>query len=447
MASIEGGGRVLVVDDDEDLRQAHMETLTLAGFTVTAASSADRALTMLDDPPHVVLSDIRMPGMDGLAFQRRVAEIDPELPVVLMTGHGDIEMAVAALHRGVFDFLPKPFGADRLIPVIRRALRQRSLVLENRRLTALLDRAEEEGARTGLIGQSPSIVHLREILPHVAGAEVDVLIEGESGVGKEVAARALHRLSRRRGKPFVVMNCAALPEAAFDAELFGRTATGAVFGRRSGGKAREADGGSLLLDEVEALTPSLQAKVLQLIETGQIAGEDGGSAPVDLRIFTTTRTDLAEAARCGAFRPDLYYRLGVVTLQMPPLRDRREDIPVLFRHLVSQAASRQRKPAPPVDDATEARLLTHDWPGNVRELAQRAERFVIGLDRLDPPAAADDRGLAERVAEFEGRLLDEAMKTAEGDVRVVMDRLGLPRKTFYDKVKRHGLDLNAYRRR
>lgn len=435
---------VLVVDDDDDLREAQVETLVLAGYAATGVSSADEALTRLETAlPHVILSDIRMPGLDGLEFHKRVAAIDPDLPFILMTGHGDIDMAVAALHRGVFDFLPKPFGADRLLPVVQRAVRHRMLVLENRRLSDLVELADEEGARSGLIGQAPGIVRLRETVAQVARAGVDVLIQGEDGVGKETVARGLHRLSPRRARPFVVVTCAALPEAVLDIELFGRSPTSG-YGRRIGGRVREADGGTLLLEEVEALSPALQSKVLKLMETGQVSGEDDQG--FSLRVLTTTRIDLDAAARSGAFRSDLYYRLSVVTLNIPTLRDRREDIPLLFRHLVSHAAARQKKPAPPIDDAMDAYLMMREWPGNVRELAQVAERFVIGLDHPHSSSDVSGESLSERVEAFEARVLGEALKAAKGDVRAVMARLGLPRKTFYAKVKRHGIDLDRYRR-
>lgn len=438
------GALILVVDDDDDLREAQVETLALAGYAPTGVSSADEALARLEAAsPHVVLSDIRMPGLDGLEFHKRLAAIDPELPFILMTGHGDIDMAVAALHCGVFDFLPKPFGADRLLPVIQRAARQRRLVLENRRLTQLVENAEAEEARSGLIGQAPAIVRLRETIAQVARAGVDVLIQGESGVGKEIVARGLHRSSARRARPFVVVNCAALPEDVLDAELFGRSPTSG-YGRRIGGRVREADGGTLLLEEVEALSPALQIKLLKLMETGQISGEDDQA--FSLRFLTTTRIDLDAAAARGAFRSDLYYRLSVVTLTLPSLRDRREDIPLLFRHLVSQAAARQKKTPPPIDDAIDAHLMMRDWPGNVRELAQAAERFVIGLDRNGGATGVADGSLSERVEAFEARVLDEALKAAKGDVRAVMARLDLPRKTFYAKVKRHGIVLDDYRR-
>lgn len=438
------GVLVLVIDDDDDLREAQVETLVLAGYAATGVNSADEALTRLETTsPHVVLSDIRMPGLDGLEFHKRVATVDPDLPFVLMTGHGDIDMAVAALHRGVFDFLPKPFGADRLLPVIQRAARHRMLVLDNRRLSDLVDQADAEEGRSGLIGQAPSIVRLRETVAQVARAGVDVLIQGENGVGKETVARGLHRLSARRARPFVVVNCAALPESVLDAELFGRSPASG-YGRRIGGRVREADGGTLLLEEVEALSPALQIKLLKLMETGQISGED--DQVFRLRFLTTTRIDLEGAATSGAFRSDLYYRLSVVTLNIPSLRDRREDIPLLFRHLVSQAAARQKKAVAPIDDAMDAHLMMREWPGNVRELAQAAERFVIGLDRQDAASIASSGSLSERVEAFEARVLDEALKAAKGDVRAVMARLDLPRKTFYAKVKRHGIQLDDYRR-
>ena len=436
---------VLIVDDDDDLREAQVETLALAGYEAKGVSSADQALARLQTmTPHVVLSDIRMPGLDGLELHKLVAANDPELPFILMTGHGDIEMAVAALHRGVFDFLPKPFGADRLLPVVQRAARQRMLVLENRRLSELLERADMEEERSGLIGQTPAIVRLRETIAQVARAGVDVLIRGENGVGKETVARGLHRASSRRSRPFVVVNCAALPEDVLDAELFGRSPTSG-YGRRIGGRVREAAGGTLLLEEVEALSSALQVKLLKLMETGQISGEDDQA--FSLRFLTTTRIDLDDAVARGAFRSDLFYRLGVINLKIPSLRERREDIPLLFRHLVSQAAARQKKVPPPVDDATDAHLMMREWPGNVRELAQAAERFVIGLDRNDYVADVSNVSLSDRVEAFEARVLDEALKAEMGDVRAVMQRLHLPRKTFYAKIKRHCIDLSLYRRR
>lgn len=248
--------RVLLVDDDDDLRLAHIQSLTLAGLAVEGVASADLALKRVDAAfEGVIVSDIRMPGMDGLSFAARVREIDGDLPFILMTGHGDIEMAVRSLQQGVFDFLSKPFATERLVSTVRRALSHRSLVLENRRMADLLVQASLDSAETGLIGQSPAIVRLRETLAQIARTDSDVLIEGESGVGKELTARSLHRLSRRARRPFVVVNCAALPEATFDTELFGRPISSSGMGRRIGGRVREAAGGTLLLDEIDALPP------------------------------------------------------------------------------------------------------------------------------------------------------------------------------------------------
>lgn len=248
--------RVLLVDDDDDLRHAHIQTLRLAEVSARGFAGAEDALRHIDRAfAGVVVTDVRMPGMDGLAFASRIREIDPDLPVILMTGHGDIDMAVGALKNGAFDFLVKPFAADRLLTSVGHALRQRNLVLENRRLTELVARGADGLDQSGLLGQSPAMAHVRSIIGAVAGGDVDVLILGDSGVGKEVAARALHRQSRRARKPFVVVNCAALSEAALDSELFGRAAPGSANGRRVGGRIREAAGGTLLVDEIDALPP------------------------------------------------------------------------------------------------------------------------------------------------------------------------------------------------
>ena len=437
--------RVLVVDDDRDLREAHLQALSLAGLEAEGAVSADIALLGLDATfAGVIVSDIRMPGMDGLTFAARVRDMDEDLPVILMTGHGDIDMAVQALQRGVFDFLAKPFGVDRLLIAVRRALKQRALVLENRRLQALVVEAASDGTETGLIGQSAAIVKIRQTLAQVAAADVDVLIEGESGVGKELAARSLHRLGPRRRRPFVMVNCAALPEATFDVELFGRPAS--TQGRRIGGRVREASGGTLLFDEIDALGPGLQAKLMALLEQGALPQEGEVAEYVDLRVMATSKIDLAEASRAGQFRPDLYYRLGVVSLRLPPLKEREGDAELLFRHFVDHAARRQGRVAPVLDDQTLAWLIEHDWPGNVRELQHFAERFVMGLTPGSrDPDTTNDLALSERMRRFEARLISQALTQASGDVRSAIAILKMPRKTFYDKISRHGIVLEDFR--
>ena len=298
--------RGLLVDDDDDLRHAHIQTLRLAEVSARGFAGAEDALRHIDRAfAGVVVTDVRMPGMDGLAFASRIREIDPDLPVILMTGHGDIDMAVGALKNGAFDFLVKPFAAERLVTAVRHALRQRDLVLENRRLSELVARGDGGLDHSGLLGQSPAMAHVRSIIGAVAGGDVDVLILGDSGVGKEVAARALHRQSRRARKPFVVVNCAALSEAALDGELFGRAAPGSANGRRVGGRIREAAGGTLLVDEIDALPPPLQARLLRLIEDGELTQEGGDSEAADVRVVATSRIALEEAVAAGRFRPDL----------------------------------------------------------------------------------------------------------------------------------------------
>lgn len=439
--------RVLLVDDDDDLRLAHIQSLTLAGLTVEGVASADLALKRVDAAfEGVIVSDIRMPGMDGLSFAARVREIDGDLPFILMTGHGDIEMAVRSLQQGVFDFLSKPFATERLVSTVRRALSHRSLVLENRRMADLLVQASLDSAETGLIGQAPAIVRLRETLAQIARTDSDVLIEGESGVGKELTARSLHRLSRRARRPFVVVNCAALPEATFDTELFGRPISSSGMGRRIGGRVREAAGGTLLLDEIDALPPALQAKLLRLVEHREIPAQAEGVEHVDIRIVATSKVDLAQASGRGDFRSDIYYRLSVITLRLPPLRERRSDIDLLFRHFVDRYSERQGKPSLSTDDTAAAWLSEHDWPGNVRELAYFAERFVIGLSA---PQALQEKdlsmSLSQRVQRFEAKLIQQALIETGGNVRETVQRLGIPRKTFYDKITRHGLSLDAFR--
>ena len=438
--------RVLLVDDDEDLRHAHLQTLRLAEAPARGFAGGEDALRHIDRAfAGVVVTDVRMPGMDGLAFASRIREIDPDLPVILMTGHGDIDMAVGALKNGAFDFLVKPFAAERLVTAVRHALRQRDLVLENRRLSELVARGDGGLDHSGLLGQSPAMAHVRSIIGAVAGGDVDVLILGDSGVGKEVAARALHRQSRRARKPFVVVNCAALSEAALDGELFGRAAPGSANGRRLGGRIREAAGGTLMVDEIDALPPPLQARLLRLIEDGELTQEGGDSEAADVRVVATSRIAVEEAVAAGRFRPDLYYRLSAVSVRLPPLRERGDDVELLFRHFLVAGAARQRITPPPVTAQVLEHLVAHDWPGNVRELALYAERRLLGLDADAGPDIGADRPLPERVAAFEARALATALIQAAGDATQARARLGLPRKTFYDKIKRHGLDLRAFR--
>ncbi len=444
-------GTVAFVDDEEEIRRASAQSLELAGFTVDLFASAQEALKELPrDYPGVVVTDVRMPVIGGLELFRTLRKRDPDLPVILITGHGDIAMAVEAMREGAYDFLAKPYPADRLIASVGRALEKRRLVLENRRLTAALDIARD--GDVSLLGEAPSIVSLRRTIRDIADTAVDVLVEGETGTGKEVVARALHGWSHRRDKPFVALNCGALPESVIESELFGHEA-GAFTGaqKRRVGRIQHASGGTLFLDEIESMPVSLQVKLLRVLQEREVEPLGTNERhPVDLRVVAATKVDLAEASARGAFRADLFYRLNAVALKLPPLRERRADVPLLFEHFLGRAVERFRRPLPAVPAEWRAALAARDWPGNLRELAHVAERVVLGLEggssaAPDGPAAGEG-SLAERVEAYEAGLLRQALERHAGDVRAAGEALGVARKTLYDKLARYRIEPGAFRR-
>lgn len=440
---------LILIDDDADLLAAQSQALRLDGFSVQAFASGAEALKLLDATfPGVVITDVRMPVMDGLEVFARIRALDPDLPVILMTGHGDVPMAVQALKDGAYDFLSKPFAQDDLRQSVRRALQTRELVLENRRLRQAHAQLADQDSRYPLLGDSAVMTHLKSVVVRVAEAEVDTLISGDTGVGKDRVARALHALSARKGRAFVHIGCAALDEERFQSELFGSEQGLRPGAPRLIGRIEKAHKGTLFLDEVEGLTLSQQARLLRVLETREVWPE-GAESPrqVDIRVIAATRIDLVQAVRDGRFRADLYYRLSGVTLRVPPLSERREDIPLLFQHFLLAAAARLNRPAPRLSLQAQSHLRQHDWPGNVRELEQYAERYALGIDDSLPGNDVDAPGLAEQVARYEEALLRETLERHEGQVRSVMEALKLPRKTFYDKVNRYGIDLNLYRGR
>ena len=437
--------QVLLVDDDDGLRGALAQAFELAGIDVLAESRPAAALARIDAAfPGIVVTDVRMPGMEGTELFRRIAAIDAEIPVILMTGHGDVAMAVAALKGGAHDFVTKPFAADQLIASARRAMATRALVLDNRALRAA---AEQAAGGDVLIGETPVMVRLRDTIAQVARAEVDILIEGETGTGKEMVATLLHRGSARRARPFVAVNCAALPDGIAEGELFGNVFGAGGAGRLARiGRIEASDRGTLFLDEIESMLPSVQGKLLRVIEEREVMAI-GADAPrtLDLRIVAAAKEDLSLAVTQGRFRADLLYRLDAVRLRVPPLRERRADVPLLFGHLLAQAAGRFGRAVPRIDAAVQARLADHDWPGNVRELRNFAQRVVLGVDGPAMDAAAPDATLPERVERFEAAVLRTTLEQAGGDVRQALALLGIPRKTFYDKLTRHAIDIDAYR--
>lgn len=440
---------VAFVDDDADLRIANVQALEIAGFSAAPfAAGAELLEWLTPDFAGVVVSDVRMPGMDGIELFRRIRAVDTDIPVVLISGHADIPMAVEAMSEGAYDFLAKPYAVARLVETVRRALEKRALILENRRLRELAAGAEEDGA---LIGETPAMVRLRQTIRDLADVDVDVLVLGETGSGKEVVASLLHRLSRRRrARPFVALNCGALPDTVIESELFGYE-PGAFTGaqKKRVGRIEHSSGGTLFLDELESMPLSAQVKLLRVLETREIAPLGSNDLRrVDLRVVAATKLDLSEAANRRAFRDDLYYRLNVVTLRLPPLRERRRDVPLLFSHFLARAAEKHGRRLPRLDRSVERHLVESDWPGNVRELLHFAERVALGLaEPMGPPAATSSGGamtLPERLGVIEANLIREALEAHQGDVRATLQTLGIPRKTFYDKLARYGIERAAY---
>jgi two-component system C4-dicarboxylate transport response regulator DctD len=437
---------VFLIEDDAVVRKGCAQALSIANIPVRAFADAESAFAALAGClPGAVVTDVRLPGRDGLAVLREMRQRDRELPVVLVTGHGDVAMAVEAMRLGAHDFVEKPFSSDRLVSVVRSALEKRSLLLENRRLR---ERLEAQGEMP-VIGQSPGMQGVRRLIAALAPTDVDILINGETGSGKEVVARAIHAASGRRG-PFVAINCAALPESVFESELFGHEAgafTGA--GKRRIGKIEYANGGTLFLDEIESMPLNLQAKLLRVLQE-RVVERLGGNAvvSVDCRVLAASKTDLKQLSETGGFRADLFYRLNVASIDLPPLRERREDIPLLMAFFLRQAAQRYGKPLPEWSAGDLVRWQAYDWPGNVRELKNAADRCCLGLPDGLPVVghvAAPAQSLAARVDQAEKSFIELALRTAQGSVAAAADALQMPKKTLYDKLVRHGIVPDNYR--
>lgn len=441
---------VLLLDDDIHLRTALSQTFDLAGLRVQAYDSAEGIVEAVPAQwPGVLVTDIRMPGMNGLALLEQLQNLDGQLPVILITGHADVPLAVQAMRIGAYDFLQKPFASELLLDSVRRALAVRRLVLENRSLRLALSEQRVLGER--LLGHSPSVQRLREQVSALAAIQADVLILGETGSGKEVVARALHDLSARCDAPFVAINAGALAESVIESELFGHE-SGAFTGaqKRRIGKFEYANGGTLFLDEIESMSLDIQVKLLRLLQERVV--ERVGSnqlIPLDIRVIAASKENLLDAADAGCFRADLYYRLNVAQINIPPLRQRSEDVLPLFQHFVSAASDKHAIPEPTLTPVTRALLLGHEWPGNVRELQNAAERFALGLDLAISPAlataviAADDLPLNEQVDAYERSLIARELLNPHQSLREVAEALQLPRKTLHDKLRKYGLSFSG----
>ncbi|WP_346893122.1 sigma-54 dependent transcriptional regulator [uncultured Roseibium sp.] len=433
-------GCVLLIDDEEDLRASLTQGLELSGQTVMATGNPEDALERITrDFYGVLVTDIRMPGEDGFQVMRKAFEIDPALPVVLITGHGDVPLAVEAMRAGAYDFMEKPFSVSSLASVVDRALDKRRLVLENRKLREEL--ADRTGIEGRLVGRAPAMDQLRRTVLALAPTDADVLILGETGAGKEVVARALHDEGPRQSRPFVALNCGALPAEIIESELFGHEKgafTGAS-GQRIG-KLEHAHGGTVFLDEIESMPLELQVKLLRVIETRTIERLGSNkSIDLDVRFIAATKEDLEAAGREGRFRLDLFYRLNVVTVAIPPLRERLEDIPLLFQHLAVEARARYRREIPDMPDSYLAKLMAHDWPGNVRELRNVADRFVLGLETQASASNSTGASLFDQVAAYEKALIAAELKKNGGVIKETYEGLGLSRKALYEKMRKYGL--------
>jgi len=428
--------RVMLVDDDVAFRTALADSFEIAGLDIETYGDGQSALANLNaDFPGIVVTDIRMPHIDGHAVMEALLTRDPELPVILMTGHGDIGMAVAALKKGAFDFIAKPFAADHLISSVRRALEMRRLVLENRRLRKAAAEAEQGFP---LLGETPVMVRLRETIRQLASVDVDVLVEGETGTGKELVARLLHRWSARHARGFVAIDCAALPDAIADDVLFGN--------RIQRGRIIDADRGTLFLDEIDSMSPNLQGKLLRVVEERELPSVSGEPRAVNLRIIAAAKGELEGAVHAGKFRSDLLYRLETVRLRIPPLRERRKDIGLLFAYFLDEAAKQFGQPRATIDAAIEARLNADEWPGNVRELRNFAKQVVLGLgfDRSNEPSTLP---LAQQMDQFETKVLQDTLTRLNGDVGEAAGILQLPRRSLYARLQKLNIDASSFRKK
>ena len=439
-------GPILFVDDEASMRQAVTQWLGLAGFDLIVHDNATAALGKLStDFGGVLVTDLKMEGIDGLELLRRSHEIDPELPVVVITGHGDVETAVEAMRLGAYDFIEKPFAPERFLEIVRHAGEKRQLVIENRRLRRAVN---EQTLSSRIIGTSRAAESLRAAVAELAGTDVSVILYGETGAGKDLVARCLHDFGRRHGGNYVAVNCAAIPETMVESEFFGHEAgafTSAVKTRP--GRLEHASGGTLFLDEIDSMPLATQGKLLRVLQERAVERLGSNrSVAVDFRPIAASKNDLRKAGEAGRFRLDLYYRLSVVELAIAPLRERKEDIPLLFEYFAASAAAAHGREPRPVPTATSNMLMAQDWPGNVRELRNAAERYALGLGgfapRNRPEAAAPS--LADQVEAFERAVIERALVENAGRINAVMDRLDIPRRTLSEKMARLGLDRQRY---
>ncbi len=449
---------ILIVDDDKNICKMIEASLRKEKrYEIETALSGEACLRLIkENPPELVLLDIQMPGIDGIETLHRIREENPYIPVIMMTAHGTIERAVSSMKAGAYDFLTKPFARDRLLVTVNNALMNSSL---RREVDELRSELKSKYAFANIIGQSGVMQDVFRSVEKVFNSNVTVLIQGESGTGKELIARAIHYHSTiRAGKPFVAVNCSALPESLLESELFGHekgSFTGAV-GRRIG-KFEQANGGTIFLDEIGLMTPATQSKLLRVLQEREFERVGGNElVKVDVRVISATNKDLEEEMKKGEFREDLYYRISVFPIKLPPLRERREDIPLLAGHFLQKYAKQEGKSIEGITPDALDLMMAYHWPGNVRELENAMERAMVlasgpEIGAKDLPAAVrslgekriyeSDNTLASWIEKLEEEALRQALLECEGNISQTAKKLGIGRATIYRKAKKYGLPM------
>ncbi len=454
--------RIMVVDDDIFLLKAIEQTLVLNNYCVDTFNTASKSLSAVRDVDYAaVFADIKMPGMDGIELLGHLKKIDPELPVIMITGHGDVAMAVIAIQKGAYDFLQKPVDEDVMIASLSRAVEKRQLVLENRKLSGRLQEQRRKRSHFhGMVGNHPVMQQLYDTLEKVAAENDPVMLYGETGTGKELAAQAIHEIANRSGKPFVAINMGAIPAEMIESDLFGHVKgafTGAV--QQKTGKFFYAGEGTLFLDEINSLPIELQGKLLRVLEEKTITPLGSNvPVPVQARIIAATNKNLTEEIAQGRFRKDLYFRLNVLPVNIPSLQEWSADIPLLVEYFRQEYCHERQQDVEPFDHNTLLSLQKKEWPGNVRELRNYVRRMCIfgsqsgmdefpqQLDRLRQQGIKQKVVLKDLLAQVEKKYLMEILEKNRGQITQSYQDLGISRKSLYDKVKKYDLDLALFRK-